>query len=40
VHGAKTLPGAVGAGQQFLRWDFSVEHSRRRQAVVAIAAIA
>ncbi len=40
VHGAETLSGAVGAGQQFLRGDLAVAKLRRRQAVVAIAAIA
>ena len=40
VHGAETLPGAIGAGQQLLRGDLAVAELRRRQAVVAIAAIA
>src|ERR1019366_10335451 len=38
VHRPKTLPGAVGAGQQLLRDDLAVANDRRRQAVVAIAA--
>src|SRR3954451_24199033 len=38
MHGAKALPGAVDAGQQLLRDDFSVADLWRRQAVVAIAA--
>ncbi len=38
MHGAKTLPGAIGAGQQLLRGDLAVAKLRRRQAVVAIAA--
>ena len=38
VHGPKALPGAIGAGQQFLRDDLAVAQLRRRQAVVAIAA--
>ena len=40
MHGAKTLPGAIGAGQQLLRGDLAVAKLRRRQAVVAIAASA
>ena len=39
VHGAESLTGAIGAGQQFLRGDLAVAELRRRQAVVAIAAI-
>src|ERR1700682_1923367 len=38
VHRPKTLSGAIGAGQQFLRDDFAIAKLRRRQAVVAIAA--
>src|SRR6202171_5740139 len=39
VHGPKTLPGAIGAGQQFLRDHLAIAQLRRRQAVVAIAAL-
>src|SRR3984893_19073655 len=38
VHRSKTLPGAIGAGQQLLRDDLAVAQGRWRQAVVAIAA--
>ena len=40
MHGAETLPGAIGAGQHFLRGHLAVAKLRRRQAIVAIAAIA
>ena len=39
VHRAEPLPGAIGAGQQFLRDHLAVAKLRRRQAVVAIAAL-
>src|ERR1700734_382168 len=39
MHSAETLPGAIGTGQQLLRDDFAVAKLRRRQAVVAIAAL-
>src|SRR5437667_12627037 len=39
VHGPKALPGAIGAGQQLLCDDLAVAQLRRRQAVVAIAAL-
>src|SRR5258707_11147195 len=38
VHRPKALPGAIGAGQQFLRDHLAVANARWRQAVVAIAA--
>src|SRR5258708_39616333 len=38
MHGAETLTGAIGAGQQFLGDDLAVAHDGWRQAVVAIAA--
>src|SRR5260370_37724850 len=37
VHRPKTLAGAIGAGQQFLRDHLAIAQLRRRKAVAAIA---